>query len=460
MKKLRFKSGEILKRIKSEGGFALILVISVLLILTNAVVDLMYQTDINHTIAARQVDRLQALYLAKSGMNLAKLFMVYNKKVEEKLEKVKSNPAYANIFGGQPLYKMVPLNTAMLRTMLPSSSEAASDDTEIETSEDESTSTDDEDKYGLSGGKDLLSENKVGIMERKDMEDFLGFNGDFAVEIGEEQSKISLNAVTKMVTTATSYDVFKKILHKVLLQSSFRNYFADQKNDAETLTHAIFDYADSNKTINEYDKVEKGNEDSIYSGTGISPKNAKYLTTAELRLIPGMNDDIFALLEPMVTVYTTSTTVNVCLSAEDVLDALIVEFSEASECTTPIKEDEEKKIQELREVVLDACPDTSAMAGALYDKLGIKNSLSTASSTSTSTDTEATEDSSSSDSDSSTSSSESCKVKFENMITDSNDIFRFKATGTVNDVTVGITEVLDTSNSKPEKWKTYYYHVE
>jgi type II secretory pathway component PulK len=439
----------------SERGFALLMVTTMLLILTNAVTDFMFQTQINHEIAANQVGRAQAYYLAKSGLNFSKLLLVYNKQVEKQLEKVKSNPQISALIGSQPIYKLMPLSSAFLRTALAGSggskSTEESSDTGGETDGAEDTSGDTGED---TAGADTSAAKPMNALSEADAKEFLDFEGDFEAEINEEESKFSLNAVAKLTTSSASYDMVKKVIYNMLLQPQFKNYFENHEVDSERLTHAIADYVDTNTVINEFDKVERGQEDASY-------KNAKYLTASELRLVAGMNDDIFAILEPMITVYHTATKVNACLAKESLVDAIIVQFTTAAECTTPIKSDETDKVRELREALIDKCDEgVTSMANAVYDKLGIKVTASDSSSSdSESTDT-STSTSTSSSSSSSSSASSGCKVKLEDMITDSNTIFRIKGIGTVNDVETAITEVIDASASKAAKWKTLYYHVD
>lgn len=442
---------DIWRRLCGEEGFALLMVTTMLLILTNAVTDFMFQTSINHEIAANQRARLQAYYLAKSGLGFSKLLMVYNKQLEKKLEKIKSNPQIAALIGSQPIYKMMPLSSEFIRNSLGGSSSSAptegGDEAGSETAGEGNTGEGD---TGADTGSDTAtptSGKSMNALSEADAKEFLDFEGDFEAEISEEESKYSLNAVAKITSSSSSYDMIKKILYNILLQPQFKNYFENHEVDAERLTHAIADYVDSNTVINEFDKVERGQEDSSY-------KNAKYLTTSELRLVAGMNDDIFALLDAMVTVYHTATKVNACLAKENLVDAVIVQFTATAECTTPIKSDETSKVKELREALIEKCGEgASTMAAAVYDKLGIKV---TSSSTSDSTST----DTSTSSSSSSSSSSSGCKVKLEDMITDSNTIFRIKGIGTVNEVEAVITEVIETSSSKAAKWKTLYYHID
>jgi len=161
---------------------------------------------------------------------------------------------------------------------------------------------------------------------------------------------------------------------------------------------------------------------------------------SELRLIAGMSDDIYENLKPMITVYHTSEKINVCLAEEDVTNALIVHFTQHSECTSPLDPEKDKdEIAEIRSEVLSFCPDKATMATTLNNKLGIaEEDLKKKS------ETEPT----------------GCKIKFEDLITDSNDIFNITASGNVQGHETRLHIVLDTSSSKTNSWKVLYYQVD
>lgn len=413
------------QRLKNESGIALILVISSVMFLTVLVFDFWTDAQMGHQLAINYKARVQSYYLAKSGVNFSKLVIFYNKKIESMLSK---NKMSMGDIGMQPLYKQVPINSEGLRGMLQAA--AAAND-----SEDSGDSGDDNLK-GLS------------MLSQDDVESFLGFDGNFDAEISEEQSKYSLNAVSKMTSKSSSYDLHKKVLQSILMRPMFKTFFENQDYDVPQLVHAISDFVDSNGTINEYDKVERGSESSIYRDADYPVKSSTLLTVSELRLVQGMSDDIYQALEPLVTVYHTSEKVNVCLADTEIMDAMIVHYTNYSDCTTSLdSEDDKEEIESLRSEALGACPDDDAVASALNAALGIKttgdtNTASTAASKANS------------------SKATGCKVQFKDLITSTNNIFRIKSEGDVSGVKTKVNVVIDTSNSKASKWKVLFYQVD
>lgn len=433
---------------KNDKGIAIIMVIAAILFLTTLIMDYFADSLRNHQITLNHKARVQSYYLAKSAINFSKLLLYYNKELESTLEKEGIDTSQ---FGAEPLYKMVPISSEMMRGLI--SSGGSEEDGEEE--DEEETDSEEEDQpaeldmdSSLLDDESIATEEGISMLKKDEAEAFLDFTGDFESEISEESSKLSLNAITKMLASAAEYDLFKKILISILQQEKYQTLFASQKQDSEDLVHALFDFTDSNDAINEFDNVERGREDSIYKNTEYPVKDTAYLTLSEIRLVAGMTDDIFAQIEPWVTVYHTDNKINICLAEEELVNALILYYINNSECATPIKEDDTETLDKLRELTLSYCPDKSEMASALNVELGLKSEE----------DTE--EDASTAESKSTTSMVTGCLFQFENLLSEENDVFRIVATGTVGDIHTQITEVIDASASKTSSWKVLYYQVD
>lgn len=408
------------------------MVISVLAIMASMITDFITHMLTNNQIAKNVEHRIQARYLAQSSLNFSKLLLYYSKKLKGQIEKAGVDASMLGAIGYQPLYKMFPLSSEMIKGVVQAQASA----------------TEEEDASLLES--ESLLEGGTGFDQEK-VDDFLDFSGNFSAEIIEEESKYSLNAVTKMSTKSSSYDLYKRILISILQQDKFKNYFDNHYQDAEDLVHALADFADSNTTVNEFDQVERGREGSGYDDSvDFKIKNSKYLSLSEVRLVAGMNDDIYTLLEPYITVYHTSNEINVCMSPEDVVDSLIILYTKYGECTTPIREDDTETLEMLRNEVLSNCPDSSAMASALNVKLGIQSQ----------SEVEQTQESGTAEQQATASKASECKVQFEDFLTDDNNVFTVKATGQVGEVYQTINVVLDTSASTPSSWKTLYYQVQ
>jgi len=418
-----------MNRLKNQKGVALILVISAVMIITFIVTDFWSDAQLGHQMALNYKSRVQSYYMAKSALNFSKLLLYYNKKIESELKKKKLS--FADI-GFQALYKQVPINSEGLRGLISAARTLTDTGGEGEGEVDENLEN---------------TKKTLGMLQSAEVESFLDFEGNFDAVISEEQSKYSLNAVSKMTSTSSGYDLHKKILLSVLLRSNFKNFFENQDSDAEELVHAISDFVDSNSSINEFDKVERGSEESNYDNVDYKVKNAPYLTLSEIRLVEGMSDDIYHSLQPLVTVYHTNDKINVCLAEPEIVDALIVHYTKYSECTTPLDPEDKEDIEKLRDTILAQCPDKTAVATTLNQELGIK-----------STDEE--DKPSTADSKKTSSKVTGCKIQFEDLLTENNNIFRITGVGEVRGVKTTITLVMDTSSSKVKNWKVLYYQID
>lgn len=420
-------------RLKNDRGVAYILVIAALMYLSVLVVDFYEGARTGHRMVVNMSRRVQSYYLAKSALSLSKLLLYYNKKIESTLSKNKLS--YSDV-GFDALYKQVPINSELLRGLISAAGVSTESGGEGADGESEAGSDLDQVPEG------------VGLLERDKIESFLDFDGNFYAEISEERSKYSLNAISRMTPTSSSYDLHKRILLSLLMRPEFKNFFEYQERDAEELVHAIADFVDSNNSINEFNQVERGREESAYDRVDYKVKNAPLLTLSELRLVAGMSDDIYETLKPLVTVYHTDDKVNICLAPPEIVEALIVHYTRYSECTTPLDPEDTEYLDKLRNTILAACPDKTEVAKSLNRELGIQTVLETEDQASTA-ETKAT-----------ASKVAGCKIQFEDLITEDNDIFRVKASGEVQGVRTTITVVTDTSGSRAKSWKTLYYQVD
>ncbi|MBI2340437.1 MAG: general secretion pathway protein GspK [Deltaproteobacteria bacterium] len=443
------------RRSKNEKGIALLIVLSTLMVLTASVVEFAYNSRINYRLAIHAKERLEAYYLAKSALNFSRLLLKYNKDAEKLLE---SAGSAGSSFGSEPLYRLMPLSSELLRGVLSGESSGlpGGSEGEEEGAEEEGQTGDEgeEEEEKATGEEDI--ESGVSMVSKEEAEKFLSFEGDFESEITEEQSKYDLNKIASLVSTAPAYDQRKQLLYSLLLSPSFANAFEDQEQDAATLVHAIADWVDSNGLVNEFENIQRGDEEGLYSDAGYKVKNGKLLNLSELRLVAGMTDDIYQLLAPFVTVYSADDKLNVCIGEqEDLIKALVHHYTNHAGCAQPVGYEDEEKMTELATAVSSACPDPDSMASALNSTLGLVDLEES------SADSSDTSDSSSSSSTSTAGSKiAGCAFQFKDLLTKDNKIFRIRATGTVGETSVSISTVLNTGSSNPTQWKYLYFRVE
>lgn len=448
---------KIKKTLSGKDGIAIILVLSAVSLMTLAIVDFMADSRIEYKVAVRNKERLQAYYLARSALSFSEIILKYQKEFESQLANVPK--------GGEdivkkikPLYRMIPLNSNLFRGLVEGEKEGGQE--ESPDKEKDKKSEDKEDKIednGLDAGKGLSE--STSFLAEETAKEFLDFDGDFSSEISEEQIKLNINSVyglEKEGVGGKTYNRIKRTLFSILSQPKFKELFKDQNQGAENLTHAIADWIDQDDTIDEFDENKRGSESGLYGGADYKVKNGKMLTLSELRLVAGMNDEIYKKIAGYLTIYGTGNQqatdgVNVCLSEkDDFLKSLIYEYTHFAGCETrPIEFKDKEKMDEVVNAILTACPNPTEMASALYNTLGI--SAVTASPTPVVPGAPSTGGSIA---------GSGCQYPFDKLLTKDNRVFSIKATGTVGDTEVTINSVLNIDPQKTSDWKYYYYRIE
>lgn len=456
--KLIFKIKKWFQRTANDRGVALMIVLSGLMILTVAVVEFSYNSRISYRIAVNSLERLQAYYLAKSAINFSKMLLRYNKEAQETAKKASSTIGSMNI---EPIYRMMPLSSNLIRETLGGNTSALGGEEGEEEQTIDFGSLTDEQKDKAEAEEEGKEETKKGIssgismMNEKEAQNFLDFEGDFSSVITEENAKFDLNRIFALVPGSKSADQRNQLLESILTLPQFKDLFEDQFSGPKQLVFAIGDWVDSNGMIDEYDAVQRGNESSAYGKVDYPVKNAKLATLAELRLVAGMNDQILKELTPFATIYSGSEKINACVSEnDDFVKVLIHYYTKYAGCTSEIKYEDEEKMEELLNEVKSYCPAAEDMAKALNSKLGLTDLEEEASATDSTSETTTTTSSTSG------ATVPACAFQFKDLLTEDNKIFTIEAVGTVGDTETTITTVLNTDSTDPTKWKTYYYHVD
>ncbi len=464
-----------MKRIHNKRGVALIIVLAGILYLTTLVVNLFSDVQNSHQIALTKKRKLQAFYLAKSAINLERLLIIMQQQIEGEINKMNVDWSQVDPVDKEPLYKRIPIDTTKFRMLMGSSSDGSTE------SDDEESAPKEESEEGFSSEienfmSDDSSQNMMGIFQTDALKDFFKFEGDFMADISEESSKYSLNAIYSISSGTPAYDLHKRILLAILQGEEFKDFYKNPQIESEDLTHAINDFIDANSIANGFDKAERGNEASQYNEMDYKPKNGPLLSLSELRLVPQMSDDILENLQKFVTVYHINPSVNICLAEPEIVDALIVHFSQNSGCTTAIAPDNIEEISRIRDEIMKFCPNKTEVAKALNSAMGLKNDDiedSYVNGISSETESEVPPEGSTEPPKPKTNNTNlaskinDCKVmQFEDLLNNYNTVFSIVAEGEVKDVTTKIRMVVDTgsqasSGSKAgSKWQILYYQVE
>ena len=111
----------------------MMIVLATIALLTTMVVEFAYNSHIAATMAHNNLDRLKAYYLARSGLNFARLQVKIEKDVRSQLSKYAKY--LEGIVGSEPICTLMPFSTDLLRGYTSKAVEAEAPTDESETSE-------------------------------------------------------------------------------------------------------------------------------------------------------------------------------------------------------------------------------------------------------------------------------------------------------------------------------------
>ncbi len=413
-----------------EKGIAILIVIASLMLLTTLVVEFIYNTNITYHLAMNEQDRTQAYYLAQSAIQFSRVVLKFDKEARQMV--ANASQRLGRSIQVQPLYKMIPINSSLLRG-LTGGSEPTPDQGNGKNSPPEELS------------KLQEANQAIGNFDTKKAQDFLAFEGDFDAKIEMEDGKFPLNAFYVYTPTQPEYDRLKNILVNLFLQKPFENLLKDRLQSSKDLVNKIADYVDRNDVTNELGGGERGTESSAYAGLKQKPKNGKLLTVDELILVPGMTEDLLSELKKHVTVYKSTDKINACEGSDEILRAIIMTYTQNS--AEPIRYDNEERLKSLVTLVRVRCPDPTGMEQILNQTLGISSPTSQPATASPGSNPAAGV-------------SAPVPISFASMLSSDRTVYRIEATGTVGEAEIKIINVLDTSSGSPDQWKDLYWRVE
>lgn len=308
------------KLVRSERGIALVIVMMAVLALTIVTVEFVYTTRVHYAMAQNMRDRLQAEYLAKSGIQLAMLVIKFQKQLDQVQQRLGDQ---ATLMSRGPLYKQIPLDTNLLRAAL------------------------------QLGGKD--SQISFSDDDRKGLGQFLDFNGDFAAQIDDEQGKINLNALadvsapsqgssaipsggptpspspvatpargstTPQPGAGQSVAAITLEQLKALIDPQRYDEIFQRQNNRNEIVYNILDWVDADS---QRSGANGGYEDGLYSRQDppYVAKNAKFDSVEELALVDGVNQDFLETFRSSLTVYGSGNRVNINTADKTLLFGLI-----------------------------------------------------------------------------------------------------------------------------------------
>jgi type II secretory pathway component PulK len=294
------------RRSGCQSGIALFILMTSLLIISLAMRELIFKTNVQVEKVRNSYDRLQAFYLARSNENLARFFLMIDASIDRQLGDAAFDAA--SEMWGTPIPFPIPVEfIAALNA------DQAADDAQ--------------------SAMDQIGMKQCG-------EFFDDFPGSSFSEIHDLSSRFNLNDLSNRRLR----DSFLNLLRP---DFEFVSWLQRRNIDPEVIVRQIVDYTDDNDAEEETNAPEIGAyaERSLPYG----PKNLPMTTIDELKLIPAMDDELFQYLSPFIQSLhfagrTKRAKINLNTVSKEVFQAMLKNVSNAEELAEIfIKDREENK---------------------------------------------------------------------------------------------------------------------
>ena len=320
------------KRPSGQNGFALLMALILVVLITAFVTDFNYKSRIDIISAGHHRDDVRANYLAKSGIRTYGLLLVMGRQVGR-------NPMAQsflagmgmNLDGAAMVCRSIPfLDTAMLRFMTQVGEGMMSEEEEqgllslvgVGGQADNNQSPTSPSR----GEIDATADDEPEGLKR----DLLAFEGDFKVDCIDESSRIDLNGFANQ--TWAGYTIQQHptalMLYGLMAHEDFDPLFEERlKMDRWELIGNIKDWVDPDS---ERSGIWGGDEDALYDNyePRYRSKNGRFDTVEELRMVHGVTDEVWALFGEGLSVHTQNFKVNINSSSPEMIRALIRAYSD------------------------------------------------------------------------------------------------------------------------------------
>lgn len=277
MKKL--KSTQILT---SQKGVALLMAMASLIMMTFIAVEVQYGTQVEALSANQAINRLKAYYSAKAGIELSLYRIMMYKKASGQFGKMLGQQSQLlDKIWQLPLSWPLPIPNDMTKA-----------------------------------NKDTF--DKV-VKESS-------FDGKYVTTIESEESKIDVNDLgskSKVIADAAKAKILNIFTQKIKNDEVFKEKY--ETFNFENLINNMIDWIDED-TVG----VLGGEERSLYTEnkeTDKIPPNQPFKTIQEIHLVADMEDAIYDVIAPLLTVYGSSA-VNINQASKEVLRSLDPEMTE------------------------------------------------------------------------------------------------------------------------------------
>ncbi len=263
--------------LKSQKGVALLMAISSLMLILYIAMEVMYDSNVEYVVNSNAIHRLKAYYAARSAMEISLLRVKIYQIAQNKLGKNLGDQA-------KILEEIWRFPFAWPPPSLPD--------------------------MGSVDAENLKATIKESILDTS-----------YMATIEDEGSKIDLNdlvSISEPIRKATHQQLLNIFQTRLEEDEEFRNIYSGVH--FTELVNSIADWmSDKSSSLNGGDK--KSHYSDLKSDQ--FPPNRGFRTVQELRMVAGMTDEFFEMLEPRITIYGMHG-VNPNLATKDVIRSLDV----------------------------------------------------------------------------------------------------------------------------------------
>ena len=306
--------------LKQESGIAMLMALSTMVILGILAAELVYETEIYHSMVFQQRDQLRAKLLVKSALKLAKMQLVAAKKAKSKAKSfgVTISPEMIDQIWQTPLILPPPAPPGLSKN-----------DTEALDKFKTSLGLEGSLTVTISGESDRLNLNQLVMVSQEQLAaaatngvtrngTVIGITGPGGTTPSLQDQKLAAQKNTEQAFV----DTLKEILdQKKKTDDKFREQFATL--NAETLILNLVAWMDPN-TLVDGDNIDK-NEYYPRLDTPYGIKNAPLASESELYMVKGFDDVLTKLFTENFTVQNT-TSLDVNKASLTLINALIKEL--------------------------------------------------------------------------------------------------------------------------------------
>ncbi|MNJ98553.1 General secretion pathway protein K [compost metagenome] len=281
---MRIKAVKMLGRnlaapLNNRRGIALLMATASIMLISYFAMELSYDTNIEYEVNAKSLNRLKAYYAAKSGMQLSLLRIKVYQQAQSKFgQQLGNNSAMLDQIWKFPFAWPLPI---------PDDLNAVDKDT-------------------------FNKMTKESIMDAA-----------YMVTIEDEGSKIDindLNSPSKTLRENTAKQLLAVFQQKLKEDEKFAREYSNFRFDE--LINKIADWMSAkSQSANGGDKAAAYNQMNADSQSTYYPPNRSFRTLSEMHMVPGMDDELYNILEPRITIYGMKG-INPNIATRDVLKTL------------------------------------------------------------------------------------------------------------------------------------------